>query len=121
MDERLKELGVYDSFRHRLEYRKLPQLLPAGKRIDAASGGIFKGSRWLFFFIDGFLLGIRANPVTGLETLQLDGEKISRPRAKKGFLFGTLAFTYDGREEKIENMIRRAPELFASCLGADEL
>lgn len=113
LDDRLKELRVYETFRHRLEYRKLTQLLPAGKRIDAASGGIFRGNRWLFFLIEGSLVGVSANPVTGVETIVLDGKLISRVRPKKGLLFGSLFFTYDGKDEKIENMIRRMPEQFA--------
>jgi hypothetical protein len=118
MNDRLRELGVYDSFRHRLEYRRLANLLPGDRKLLAASGGLFRGRRWLVFVLSDGWYFISAHPVTGVESLVLPYGEIESARAKKGLLFGSLSFTHTGGEERILNMKKTAPEAFAASIQA---
>ncbi len=116
MNERLRELGVYDSFRHRLEYRRLANLLPGDRKLIAASGGLFRGRRWLIFVLSDGWYFISAHPVTGVETLVFPYGEIESVRGKRGLLFGSLSFTLAGTEERILNMKKGVPEAFEASI-----
>ncbi len=118
MNDRLRELGVYDSFRHRLEYRRLANLLQGDRKLIAASGGLFRGRRWLIFVLSDGWYFISAHPVTGVETLVLPYAEIESARGKKGLMFGSLTLTLAGGAERILNMKKTAPEAFVSSIQA---
>lgn len=107
MEKRLRELGVYESFRHRLEYKKLSAMLPE-KELLAAAGGIYKDRRWLWFLFDDSLQGVSAHPVTGIELAALMLEDIEELALKRGLLFSSLRFSRIGSEERIDNIAKKA-------------
>jgi hypothetical protein len=116
LDTRLRELGVYESFRHRFEYRKLGAVLPPEGAILDAAGGIFRGKRRLIFAMEDSWYFISAHPVSGVEVVVIPVEKIELVRSGTFLLFGTLVLRIEGEEEKIANMDRKAPDRFAKLL-----
>jgi len=112
--ERLGQLGLYDSFRHRLEYRHLTRVLPSDGELLAASGGVFRGKRWLIFLMSGGWFFVSANPITGLELLSFSDDAVLQLVPKKGLLFGSLLLRLEEKDEQISNMNRNAPNLFAA-------
>ncbi|GEM_PF-6122066 len=105
--KRLKDLNVYHLFSYRPEVKVVPNVLPGGEKIEAATAGISNGKRWMLVFGKSHVYFIHVHPVNGTLTRKVAYADLTDYDLRKGLLFGKINLEISGETIKVDNVHRR--------------
>jgi len=111
LDDRLRELGIYNDFYYRKELKALSQVLGDYERLNCLLTGVHEGNRKMVAVTDRRIL-ILFTPLGGGDLKVIRRESVKQWRFEKKLLFSNLtietnggaAFTFTNTQGKLRDL-----------------
>ena len=95
LESRLRELGIYSEYYHRLELKTLAAVLSLGESLNCIFTGYWDGSRKMVAVTSGRLIIIGSSALSGSNVLIVPRSRIKAWQFVRRFLFSSVAIETD--------------------------
>ncbi|MBO4394611.1 MAG: PH domain-containing protein [Spirochaetales bacterium] len=119
LEDRLRELGIYSEYYHRLELKPLATYLPYDEKVNCILTGYYSGSRRMVAVTDSRIVVIAAGPMVQTQIMVIKRKAVKSWRFNRKILLssveivtddGTFTFSQtQGGREKLFNWAMEQP------------
>ena len=119
LEDRLKELGIYSEYYHRLELKSLAAFLPYDEVVNCIFTGFWEGSRRLVAVTDSRIVIIGAGPLVQTQVTVIKRGAVRSWKFNRKFILSSVEFSTDdgsfvfsatqGGREKLFNWAMEQP------------
>ena len=119
LEDRLRELGIYSEYYHRLELKPLASLLPYDEKVNCILTAYYAGSRRMLAVTDSRVVVVAAGPMVQTQMMVIKRKAIKSWRFNRKLLLssvvietddGTFTFSQtQGGREKLFNWAMEQP------------
>ena len=97
MDDRLRELGIYSEYYHRLELKPLAAYLPYDETINCVLTGYWEGNRRLVAVTDSRIVIIATGPMVPTQVNVIKRTAVTSWKFNKKFLLSNVQIEAEGK------------------------
>ena len=119
MEDRLRELGIYSEYYHRLELKALAAMVPYDEKINCILTGVYEGTRKMLAVTDARLLIVGAGPLVDTNITVINRGAVSEWKFNRKFLLSSVSFTAQGNTYTITQTQGRREDLFNWAMEQD--
>lgn len=112
LEDRLRELGIYSEYYHRLELKLLAQVVPYDEQINCILTGVYEGSRRLCAVTQSRILIISSGVLDQKGGIVIPRNKVTSWNFDKKFLLSSASFTTDGKKYEFKQTQAGRKDLF---------
>lgn len=112
LEDRLRELGIYSEYYHRLELKLLAQVVPYDEQINCILTGVYEGSRRLCAVTQSRILIISSGVLDQKGGIVIPRNKVTSWNFDKKFLLSSASFTADGKKYEFKQTQAGRKDLF---------
>lgn len=119
LEDRLRELGIYSDYYHRLELKPLAALLPYDEKVNCILTAFFEGSRRMIAVTDSRIVVVASGVMAQTQMLVIKRKAVRSWRFNKKFLLSSIEIVTDektfvfshtqGAREKLFNWAMEQP------------
>ena len=119
LEDRLRELGIYSDYYHRMELKPLATLLPYDEKVNCILTGYFEGNRRMVAVTDSRIVVVSAAIMAQTQMLVIKRKAVKSWKFNKKFLLSSVEITTDektfvfsqtqGAREKLFNWAMEQP------------
>lgn len=95
LDDRLRELGIYSEYYHRLELKSLASILPYDEKLNCILTGFWEGSRRLVAVTDSRIIVIGAGVMAQTQMTVIKRRAVRSWRFTRRFLLSKVEIVTD--------------------------
>ncbi len=118
LESRLRELGIYSEYYHRLELKTLAAVLSLGESLNCIFTGFWDGSRKMVAVTSSRLIIIGSSALAGSSVMALSRSRIKAWEFRRRFLFSSVVVEADGGDAFVFQQVQSAREkLFDWAMG----
>lgn len=112
LEDRLRELGLYSQYYHRLELKPLAAMVPYDEKINCILTGVYEGTRKMLAVTDARLLIVGAGPLVDTNIVVINRGAVTDWKFNRKFLLSSVSFTAQGKTYMISQTQGGREELF---------
>lgn len=112
LEDRLRELGIYSEYYHRLELKALVAMVPYDETVNCILTGVYEGSRKLLAVTSARILIIGAGPLVDTNIVVINRGAVTDWKFTKKFLLSSVSITAQGKVYTISQTQGRREDLF---------
>jgi len=116
LEDRLRELGIYSEYYHRLELKALAAMVPYDEKINCVLTGVYKGTRKLLAVTDARILIVGAGPLVDTNIVVVNRGVVTDWKFNRKFLLSSVTFTAQGTTYTISQTQGAREQLFNSAM-----
>ena len=95
LEDRLRELGIYSDYYHRLELKSLASLLPYDEVVNCILTGFWQGSRRLVAVTDSRIVVIAAGPLVQTQLTVIKRSAVRSWKFSRKFILSSVEIVTD--------------------------
>jgi hypothetical protein len=95
LEDRLRELGIYSDYYHRLELKSLASLLPYDEVVNCIFTGFWQGSRRLVAVTDSRIVVIAAGPLVQTQLTVIKRRAVRSWKFSRKFILSSVEIVTD--------------------------
>ena len=112
MEDRLRELGIYSEYYHRLELKALAAMVPYDEKINCILTGVYQGTRKLLAVTDARILIVGAGPLVDTNIVVVSRGVVTDWKFTRKFILSSVTFTAQGKTYTISQTQGGREKLF---------
>ncbi len=112
LEDRLRELGIYSEYYHRLELKLLAQIVPYDEQINCILTGVFEGSRRLCAVTASRILIVTSGVLYQKGGIVIPRSSITSWHFDKKFLLSSVTIVAGGKTYEIKQTQGGRKDLF---------
>jgi hypothetical protein len=112
LEDRLRELGIYSEYYHRLELKALAAMVPYDEKINCILTGVYQGTRKLLAVTDARILIVGAGPLVDTNIVVVSRGVVTDWKFTRKFILSSVTFTAQGKTYTISQTQGGREKLF---------
>ena len=112
LEDRLRELGIYSQYYHRLELKPLAAMVPYDETVNCILTGIYDGTRKMLAVTNARLLIIGAGPLVQTNIVVINRASVTDWSFNRKFLLSSVTVTAGGKDYTLKQVQGGQEELF---------
>ena len=118
LNERLRALGLYSEYYHRLELKPLANMLQVDEKLLCILTGVNEGRRRMLAVTDYRLIIIGAGAVTSGEVTTIKRSAVTAWKFDRRFLLSSVTVNAAGKDYEFRQTQAARKELFEKAMGS---
>lgn len=112
LEDRLKDLGIYSQYYHRLELKALAAMVPYDETINCILTGIYDNTRKMLAVTNARILIIGAGPLVQTNIVVINRSAVTGWSFDRKFLLSSLTVTAGGKDYTLKQVQGSQEKLF---------
>jgi len=112
LEDRLRELGIYSEYYHRLELKPLAAMVPYDEKINCILTGVYQGTRKLLAVTDARIIIVGAGPLVDTNIVVVNRGVVTDWKFNRKFILSSVSFTAQGKTYTINQTQGGREKLF---------
>ena len=112
LEDRLRELGIYSEYYHRLELKTVAAMVPYDEKLNCILTGVYGNSRKMLAVTEARILIVGAGPLVDTTVIVINRGTVTDWSFDKKFLLSSLSITAQGKTYTLKQTQGRHEKLF---------